>query len=215
MAASPIQVDYIESIISRAQGVVLELGPGGGDQTFHYNANKIEKIYGAEPNVHFHPALTAKAKQVGLGGKYVPITAGAQPQSLLPALQDAGLLPQDLPGLPQGGIFDSIVTIKSMCCAPHSQLPETMAILHALLKPGGEFLFFEHLRNDSSFFTQCYAWLLNIFLWPALMGGCRLDGKLDKVVMGMSGWEKRELENIREYKGHEVFRYTKGVCTKV
>lgn len=200
--------------MSQAHGIVLELGPGNGDQTFHFKANKIEKIYGAEPNEHFHPALVAKAKETGMDGKYVPIKAGAQPESLLPALQDAGVLPRNQTTLPERGAFDSIVMIKSMCSVPQSQLPETMEVMRALLKPGGQMMFFEHLQNDASFFTQCYAWVLNIFLWPALMGGCRLDGKLDKVVMGMSGWETKNIENIREHKGHEVFRYATGVCTK-
>jgi SAM-dependent methyltransferase len=214
MASSPLQIDYIESVLSQAHGVVLELGPGNGDQTFHFKANKIEKIYGAEPNVNFHQALTSKAKEAGFDGNYIPIKAGAQPESLLPALQLAGVLPPKMTQLPDGGIFDSIVAIKSMCSAPQSRLPETMEVIRALLKPGGQFLFFEHLQNDASFSIQCYAWLLNVFLWPALMGGCQLDGKLDKVVRAMSGWETIEIENIREYKGHEVFRYAKGVCVK-
>jgi SAM-dependent methyltransferase len=214
MAASPLQFDYIESILSRANGVVLELGPGGGDQTFHFKADKIEKIYGAEPNEHFHPALITKAKENALAGRYIPIKAGAQPDSLLPALQIAGVLPENLDNLPKGGVFDSIVTVKSMCSMPQSQLPETIEVIQVLLKPGGQFLIFEHLQNDNSFLTQCYAGLFNIFIWPALMGGCRLDGKLDKVIKAASGWKTCEIDNIREYKGHEVFRYAKGVCTK-
>ncbi len=214
MASSPLQLPYIESILSHAHGIVLELGPGNGDQTFHFKANKIEKIYGAEPNAHFHASMIAKAKETGLDGIYVPIEAGAQPQSLLPALQKAGVLPRNLAKLPEGGVFDSIVTVKSLCSSPRSQLPETLEVIKALLKPGGQFLFFEHLQNDTSFFIQCYAWLLNIFVWPALMGGCRLDSELDKVIRGMSGWKTRKVENIREYKGHEIFRYATGVCTK-
>lgn len=214
MAASPLQVNYIEYVLSRAHGVVLEIGPGGGDQTYHYKANRIEKIYGVEPNSHFHPALIVKAKKNGLDGKYIPIKAYAQPQSLLPALQDAGLLPRNLSKLPEEGVFDSIVTIKSMCSAPQNQLPENIAVLRALLKPGGKFLFFEHLQNDTSLFIQLYAWLLDFFLWPSLLGGCRLNGKVDKIVLGMSGWEKKDIKNIHEYQGHEIFRYATGICTK-
>ncbi len=214
MASSPRQIDYVESVISQAHGVVLDIGPGNGDQTFHFKANKIETIYGAEPNGHFHASLVAKAGEVGLGDKYLPIKAGAEPESLLPALQDAGLLPRNITRLPEEGVFDSVVAIKSMCSTPQKQLLETIEVIRALLKPGGQFLFFEHLQNDTSFVTQCYAWALNLFLWPALMGGCRLDGKLDKVIMGMSGWKIKNMENIREYQGHEVFRYVKGVCTK-
>ncbi|ERF71029.1 hypothetical protein EPUS_03309 [Endocarpon pusillum Z07020] len=214
LASSPLQIDYIESVMSQAHGLVLELGPGNGDQTFHLKANKIEKVYGAEPNEHFHASLVAKAKEIGLGDKYLPMKAGAEPQSLLPALQDAGLLPGTMTRLPEEGVFDSIVTIKSMCSVPQAQLPETMEVIRALLKPGGQFLFFEHLQSDASFITQCYVWIFNLFLWPALIGGCRLDGKLDKVIAGMSGWKTRNMENIREYQGHEVFRYMQGVCTK-
>lgn len=214
MAKSPLQFGYIESLLSQAHGIVLELGPGSGDQTSHFKADKIEKIYGAEPNEHFHQGLLLKAKEAGLDGKYISMIAGAQPESLLPALQDAGVLPRNLAELPEGGIFDSIVTVKSMCSLPQGHLSETLDVIQTLLKPGGQFLFFEHLSNDSSFFTQSYAWLFNLFLWPALMGGCQLDGKLDKVVMKMSGWEARRIENIREYKGHEIFRYASGVCTK-
>ena len=32
MAASPVQVDYIDALMTRAHGTVLELGPGGGDR---------------------------------------------------------------------------------------------------------------------------------------------------------------------------------------
>jgi SAM-dependent methyltransferase len=213
-AASPVQIGYIEFVMSQAHGIILELGPGNGDQTFHFKANKIEKIYGAEPNEHFHPALIAKAKESGMDGKYVAIKAGAQPVSLLPALKDAGLLPRNMANLPEGGVFDSIVMIKSMCSVPQIQLPETMEVMRALLKPNGQLLFFEHLRNEASFFSQCYGGVLSAFLWPALMGGCRLDGKLDKVVLGMNGWKSKKIENIREFKGHEVIRYATGVCTK-
>jgi SAM-dependent methyltransferase len=213
-ASSPVQISYIEFVISQAHGIVLEIGPGSGEQTFHFKANKIEKIYGVEPNEHFHPALIAKAKEAGMDGKYIPIKAAAQPGSLFPALKDAGLLPRNMASLPEGGVFDSIVMIKSMCSVPHFQLPETMEVMRALLKPNGPLLFFEHLQNDTSFFSQCYGGFLSLFLWPALMGGCRLDGKLDKVVMGMTGWKSKEIENIREFKGHEVLRYATGVCTK-
>jgi len=214
LATSPVQAGYVESVISQAHGIVLELGPGNGDQTFHFKANKIERIYGAEPNEHFHPSLIAKAKESGMDGKYIPIKAGAQPDSLLPALKDVGLLPRNMADLPEEGIFDSIVMIKSMCSVPQFQLLEAIEVMRALLKPNGQLLFFEHLRNDESFFSQCYGGLLSLFLWPALMGGCRLDGKLDKVLMGMTGWKSRKIENIREFTGHEVLRYATGVCTK-
>lgn len=213
-ASSPMQMASIAFVLTQAHGIVLELGPGGGDQTFHFETDKVDKIYGAEPNAHFHPALIAKANEAGLDGRYVPVKAGAQPGSLLPELQKLGLLPQNISRLPEGGVFDSIVAVKSICSVPPSTLSQTMEVIKALLKPGGQFLFFEHLQNSSNFFTRWYTMVFNNFIWPALMGDCRLDGKLDQIIMGMSGWDKVAIENVREYEGHEVFRYALGVCTK-
>jgi SAM-dependent methyltransferase len=213
MAASPLQVDHIESLLSRAHGTVLELGPGGGDQSYHFKADKISMIYGAEPNAFLHDLLLQKSEEAGLGSKYTPLQAAAQPGSLLPALMAAGIIPSTSSGLPPEGVFDSIIAVKSLCSAPQAQLPATIAVIQALLKPGGEFLFFEHLSNNSDTITQGYAWLMG-WVWPAVMGGCRLDGKLDSVIMGMGGWAKRDIRTTGEYKGYEVFRYTKGICQK-
>src|SRR2546421_7924341 len=157
MAAAPLQVDNIESLLSRAHGVVLELGPGGGDQSYHFKPEKISWVYGAEPNAFLHDILVRKSEEAGLGGKYTPLTAAAEPGSLLPALTAAGLISSNSAGLPPEGIFDSIIAVKSLCSAPQAQLPATIAVIQALLKPGGEFLFFEHLGNNSDTITQGYA----------------------------------------------------------
>lgn len=213
MAASPLQVDHIESLLSRAYGTVLELGPGGGDQSYHFKSEKISWMYGAEPNAFLHGLLLQKSEEAGLRGKYTPLLAAAEPGSLLPALTAAGLIPSNSAGLPPEGVFNSVIAVKSLCSAPQVQLPATIAVIQALLKPGGEFLFFEHLRNNSDSITQGYVWLMN-WVWPAIMGGCRLDGKLDSVIMGMGGWTKRDMRTTEDYKGYEVFRYVKGICQK-
>lgn len=214
MAASPQQVDYVESLLSRAKGTCLELGPGTGDQSHHFKANQITRMYGAEPNAFLHQTLVSKAAEAGLGGKYIPLECGAQPESLLPALKKAGVLAPNMQSLPPEGVFDAIIAVKSLCSAPKGQIHATMAILQALLRPGGEFLFFEHLQNERDTVTRIFVWFVNL-CWPYLMGGCNLDGKLDKVVLGMGGWAEKNLETIREHQGYEPFRYVKGVCKKM
>ncbi|KAL6242728.1 hypothetical protein RBB50_010374 [Rhinocladiella similis] len=212
MAASEIQVDHIEELLSRARGTVLELGPGAGDQMFHYKPNQIETLYGAEPNTFLHPKLIEVAEKK-LWGKFIPLEAGAQPGSLLPALKKANLLPSTASSLPEEGVFDTIIAVKSLCSAPQSELAATVAIVQALLKPGGEFLFFEHVENNTDSITMSYAWCID-WIWPVFMGGCRLKGKVDKIVLGMGGWEDRNITTIGDFKGYEVFRYVKGICRK-
>ncbi len=214
MAASPQQVDHVELILSRANGVVLELGPGAGDQSYHFKAHRIDKMYGAEPNSFLHPKLLENAKNTGLGpGKYVAMECGAEPGSLLPALKKVGLIPSAMQTLPENGVFDTIIAVKSMCSAPQNQLPATTAIIQALLRPGGEFLFFEHVENHSDWITKTFVWFVNLF-WPYIMGGCNLDGKLDRVVNGMGGWASRDIRTVGDHHGYEPLRYVRGICRK-
>ncbi|KIW17275.1 hypothetical protein PV08_04466 [Exophiala spinifera] len=209
MAASEIQVDHIEEILSRARGTVLELGPGAGDQMYHYKPDQIDTLYGAEPNVFLHAKLAEVAEEkLGGGGgggktKFVALEAGAQPSSLVPALKKANLID---PGAGDGdgiAVFDTIVAVKSLCSAPQADLPATLALVQALLRPGGEFLFFEHVENDTDSVTMSFAWCVD-WIWPVFMGGCRLKGKVDKIVLGMGGWEERNVTTIGDFKGYEV-----------
>lgn len=203
MAANEMQINQIEELLSQAKGTVLELGPGAGDQMFHYKSGQIDRLYAAEPNAFLHANLLEAAKKNGLGTKLVALEAGAQPGSLLPALKKAGLIQSTPSTLPEEGVFDTIVTVKCMCSVPQEQMTATVAVIQALLKPGGEFLFFEHVDNGADIITMAYAWVMN-WVWPVFMGGCRLSGKLDKLVLGMGGWDKRNVVTVGEFKGHEV-----------
>ena len=173
MALSPEQIPYISRLFSRARGVVLELGPGNGDQMRHLTtmvqSGTVTKVVGAEPTVSLHENLLRNAKGVGLDPekeKYIVIPAGAEPSSLIPALHDAGLYGGG------EGVFDTVICIKSMCCVQQGQLVGIVRNIQGLLKPGGEFLFFEHVANDEDFFTMAWAWTLG-WIWPLVMASMK------------------------------------------
>ncbi|KAK5082924.1 hypothetical protein LTR05_006806 [Lithohypha guttulata] len=223
MALSPEQTPYIAGLFTRAQGTVLELGPGNGDQMRHLvNAvreGRVERVVGAEPNAALHERLLGNARGVGLNpgqGKYVVLEAGAEPGSLIPALHRVGMYPSSSSSAGAGaaeGIFDTIICIKSMCSAPQHQMPEIVSTIHALLKPGGEFLFFEHVANDNDLLTRVWAWLLG-WIWPIAMGNCHLNGRVDKAVKESGLFESCDVRNTKEFMGWNVFRYVVGVCRK-
>lgn len=218
MALSPEQEPYITKIFSRAKGTVLELGPGNGDQMRHLikpvQSGQVKRMVAAEPTVGLHGRLIKNAKGIGLDaakGQFLVLTAGAQPGSLIPALHKAGLCPS---GTSEEGIFDTIITVKSMCCVPQDQMRQIMGTIYTLLKPGGEFMFFEHVANDTDYLTMAYVWLLG-WIWPIVMGNCHMDGKIDKVIKEMgTEWEKVDIGNVMEFSGVECFRYVTGVCKK-
>lgn len=220
MAASPDQQPYLAELFGRARGVVLELGPGGGDQMRHYARvvaeGRVERVYAAEPNGVLHERLVGRAREVGLDSeeeRLVVMKAGAEAESLLPALKTVGLLGRDETSLPRQGVFDTVICIKSMCSAPQREMGDTLATIQALLKPGGEFLFFEHVDNGQDRLTMGVARLISL-VWPAVMGGCNLDGKIDVVAKRMDGWSSVNIKNTDQFKGYNIFRYVVGVCKK-
>lgn len=216
LLVEPVQDPYIDGLLKSAKGVVLELGPGTGDQARHFDPQKIRKLYGAEPNRDLHEQLLEKTAKAGISEqKYQILSAGAEPKSLIPALQQAGLLDTrpGQPSIPADGIFDTIVAIKSLCSIDPHEMRRTVETIYNLLKPGGEFLFFEHVHSDADPISAAFVSVTNT-VWPYLMGNCHLDSKLDKIVEEMDGWAPKDVKRIKEYEDHHVFRYVYGRCRR-
>ncbi|THW51204.1 hypothetical protein D6D21_01563 [Aureobasidium pullulans] len=75
----------VPRLIGSAKGVVLELGPGSGNQIPRFRSSAISKIYAVEPNAQFIPILVQKAKDHGLDEKYIVINAALEDQDVLTA----------------------------------------------------------------------------------------------------------------------------------
>lgn len=58
--------------------MVLEVGPGNGEWMRHYDATKVTKIYGVEPNKDHHAALRRKIVETGLSDVYVLCPVGVE-----------------------------------------------------------------------------------------------------------------------------------------
>lgn len=218
MALAPDQVPYIANLFSRAKGTVLEIGPGSGEQMRHLikpvQSGKVKRMVAAEPTVGLHERLIMNAKGIGLDpqkGQFTVLSAGAEPASLIPALHKAGLCPTDAA---REGTFDTIITVKSLCSVPQDQMRSILGTIHTLLKPGGEFLFFEHVANDTDYITMAWTWLLS-WVWSTAMGNCHIRANMDTVLREMgSEWEVMDFGNTKEFTGVECFRHVTGVCRK-
>jgi ubiquinone/menaquinone biosynthesis C-methylase UbiE len=111
-----------QQIIPFARGTVLEVGVGPGVNFAYYNPAKVSKIYALEPN----PGMTVRA----------------QNQRRRTEL-DVEFL--DLPGeripLPDSSI-DTVVSTFTLCTIPG--VAEAIRGIRRIVRPGGQFLFFEH-----------------------------------------------------------------------
>jgi ubiquinone/menaquinone biosynthesis C-methylase UbiE len=119
-----------------ANGIVLELGPGSGNQFPRFNRSSISRIYGIEPNEQlFHQLRDETIECHGLGDIYVPINAALEDSKLLEETWNVG----------DGGI-DSVVCMQVLYSVTD---PDAAAKrIYRLLKPGGQLLFWEHTASQ-------------------------------------------------------------------
>ncbi|KAK7698353.1 hypothetical protein SLS64_012601 [Diaporthe eres] len=126
----------IPSLLKAADGVVLELGPGPGNQLHRFDMSRVDKIYGVEPNSRYQDGINAKLQKNGLQDKYKLIVTG---------IEDSDVLRKE--GITEGSL-DSVLSIQVLCAVRD---PKTvMKEVWKLLKPGGKFIFWEHGWSRSS-----------------------------------------------------------------
>jgi len=137
-------------LLAGATGRVLEVGAGTGLSLPHYRTGAVTEVVAAEPD----PAMRVRlVRRAGRAAVPVVIRAGG------------------LPGLGEPpGSFDTIVCLLVLCSV--ADVAATLAELRALLAPGGQLLFFEHVlgRPPLSSLQRCLA-----PAWAAVAAGCRLD----------------------------------------
>lgn len=132
MAASDQQT-LIPKLVCQAEGVVLELGPGSGNQLPRYDLSKVSKIYGIEPNVDLHEALRASVKKAKLDDIYVILSHEAEDTK---SLERCGVAPNSI---------DTILSIHVLCSV--SDPLTTVRHLYQYVKPGGKMIVYEHIQS--------------------------------------------------------------------
>lgn len=126
----------IPSLLKAADGVVLELGPGPGNQLHRFDMSRVEKVYGVEPNSRYQDGINAKVQKNGLQDKYKLIVSG---------IEDSDVLRKE--GITEGSL-DSVLCIQVLCAVRDPKA--VMKEIWKLLKPGGKFIFWEHGWSRSS-----------------------------------------------------------------
>ncbi|MCJ1294250.1 hypothetical protein MMC34_005808 [Xylographa carneopallida] len=169
----------VPALVASAYGVVVELGPGSGNQLPRMDTSKIEKVYGVEPVISLHAALRLSIKENKMSDIYQIVPASIEDE---PALMKFGVNP---------GTVDTIISIQVLCSVPNPQ--ETIRRLYELLKPGGQLIIFEHIENEDmvSRLMQKF-WNL---VWPIFLGNCHLGRPTERYLKSAGKWSKIELTN--------------------
>jgi ubiquinone/menaquinone biosynthesis C-methylase UbiE len=136
--------------LSRLQGTVLEIGPGPG-ANFAYFQKSITWV-GLEPNLHMQKYLHESAAKHGF-------TA------------DLRIGMAEAIGLPDASV-DAVITTHVLCSV--SDPVRALGEIVRVLKPGGEFVFVEHVAGSAGSSTRrLQSFVKPVWKWVA--DGCHPD----------------------------------------
>ncbi|KAL3484239.1 S-adenosyl-L-methionine-dependent methyltransferase [Aspergillus germanicus] len=168
----------VPSLVQAAEGVILDLGPGPGNQIHRFDPNRVKYIYGIEPNRHYDDTITAKLTSeanTALRGRYKLILTGVEDSD---ALREEGITE---------GSLDAVVCIQVLCAVEDPAA--VMRDVWKLLKPGGKFIFWEH-GCSREVVTRVVQALWNP-AWSTLVG-CRLTRNVLADILNCGEWENPE-----------------------
>ena len=137
-----------EKVVPLAEGMVLEIGIGSGQNLPHYNPNTVTKIIGVDPDEHIwkrsekrRADCPIEIERIGLSGEDIPL---------------------------EKNTADSVVVTYSLCT-----IPDPIKALHEMkriLKPSGKIFFSEHGKAPDD---KVHRWQNYIDpIWKKLAGGC-------------------------------------------
>lgn len=160
-----------QKIVPQARGDVVEIGIGSGLNLPHYDASKVTRVTGIDPDDAIWEKATPRVaacdfpvERLGLSGETLP-------------LEDASA--------------DTVVVTYALCT-----IPDPVAALREMgriLRPGGEILFTEHGRAPD---LNIARWQQRIDpIWKHIAGGCH-SGRNIPLLFDQAGLEIARLEEM-------------------
>ncbi|KAI1737011.1 S-adenosyl-L-methionine-dependent methyltransferase [Xylaria scruposa] len=203
-------------------GVVIEVGAGSGlwvevfsdrylapwDASGGGTARtKITRVYGVEPNPAQHPALRRAVEDAGLQDVYEIVPVGIE--DLSSSSGEGKMKKWD--GNIEPGSVDCIVSILCLCSIPDPE--RHIGELYSLLRPGGRWYVYEHVRVEYSWYMRLYQRFLNL-VWPHFIGGCEMCRDTEKTLREAGPWAKIDLGQPPAEMWYHCLPHILGVLTK-
>lgn len=158
-------------LFSGISGRVIEIGPGTGNN-FRHLPGTLEWL-GIEPNPYMHDVLRRKAQ-----------AAGIEPQL---HTGEAGVLPV------ADNSTDCVISTLVFCSVP--DLPQALAEIHRVLKPGGRLIFLEHVAASRGTGLRLLQNLIRP-AWQLIGDGCCINRDTGAAIRA-AGFHSVHLEEFR------------------
>ena len=138
-------------LVPEAEGVVIEVGVGGGRNLPHYDPARVKRIIGANPADGF-----LRFSERAADDALLPVEVIAAPAENLP-LEDASA--------------DTAVLTFTLCSVDDAL--KSLSELRRVLKPSGRMIVIEHGRSDE---PRVARWQDRINpIWRAIGAGCNIN----------------------------------------
>ena len=156
-------------VVPHASGTVLEIGIGSGLNLAHYDAGKVDRIIGVDPDDNMwkrsakrRQSCTIPIERIGLSGEQIP-------------LDDA--------------TADTVLVTYSLCTIPDPVA--ALSEMRRIMRPGGQLLFLEHGEAPDENIRR---WQARIDpTWKKIAGGCH-SGRPIPRFLTEAGWAIEQLE---------------------
>lgn len=144
-------------LFSGLSGKVLEIGPGTGANLEYYPDGV--SLAGLDPNPHMQEYLKEKAQQTG---REIKVITGRA---------------EDIPAADE--VFDAVVSTLVLCSVDSQK--NSLAEIKRVLKPGGKFIFIEHVAAPNDSFSRRLQKFVKP-LWVRVADGCHPDRETWKTI---------------------------------
>jgi SAM-dependent methyltransferase len=161
---------YKRRLLADLHGDLLEIGPGAGPNLSYY-ADDI-RWTGVEPNPYMHPYLHATA---ATQGRIIDLRTGYT--EALPVENES---------------MDAVISTLVLCSV--HDLDASLAEVQRVLRPGGKFVFIEHVAaNKGSGLRRVQNWLQP--LWSFTADGCHPNREIGRH-LEEAGFAQLEIEHF-------------------
>jgi ubiquinone/menaquinone biosynthesis C-methylase UbiE len=182
--------EWRSELLKNISGNVLEIGAGTG-ANLHLYPETLSSLVLSEPDPHMRRQLEKK-----IPSKNYDITVSPGTAENINADNDT---------------FDYVVT--SLVCCSVSTLDGSLYEIHRVLKPGGRFVFLEHVAAEKGTRRRQWQNLINP-LWRKVAGNCHLNRETESAILA-TGFKIVEIKRESMRKAPPIVRPTiRGIAEK-